>query len=158
VRGKAKLDGFYHRGSLRGDDMPTVAAYILRRNGEMIAMKLQHRTYYSQAWTLVWDERPLVAEPIEAWPQGAIVLSLYASHAGRFKASDSLHGPDAFELGQAETLDSVLAYHGNRPTLWLGVLVRRESPWAEAHRLSDPGADRRPEIPLASIAEYYSSL
>jgi uncharacterized phage-associated protein len=136
-----------------------VAAYVLRRAGEMTAMKLQCLVYYSQAWSLVWDEQPLFEEPIEAWAQGAVVSSLYASHAGRFKVSDWPQGdPDAFELVQAETLDAVLAYYGHRPTLWLGALIRYEAPWAAARRLEDPAMDRRPEISLASMAEYYASL
>ena len=38
-----------------------VAAYILHRAGTMTAMKLQKLVFYSQAWSLVWDEKPLFA-------------------------------------------------------------------------------------------------
>jgi len=44
-----------------------VAAYILKKQGEMSAMKLQKLVYYSQAWSLVWDEKPLFRAQIEAW-------------------------------------------------------------------------------------------
>lgn len=50
-----------------------VAAYILEKKGEMTAWKLQKLVYYSQAWSLVWDQRPLFAERIEAWGQRASV-------------------------------------------------------------------------------------
>ena len=33
-----------------------VAAYILRKQGTLPAMKLQKLVYYSQAWSLVWDD------------------------------------------------------------------------------------------------------
>ena len=36
-----------------------VAAYILAKRGEMTAWKLQKLVYYSQAWSLVWDQRPI---------------------------------------------------------------------------------------------------
>ena len=36
-----------------------VAAYILEKQGEMTTLKLQKLVYYSQAWSLVWDEKPL---------------------------------------------------------------------------------------------------
>ena len=36
-----------------------VAAFILERLGSMTAMKLQKLCYYSHAWHLVWEERPL---------------------------------------------------------------------------------------------------
>jgi uncharacterized phage-associated protein len=40
-----------------------VAQFILERRGEMTAWKLQKLVYYSQAWSLVWDElnRPGIA-------------------------------------------------------------------------------------------------
>jgi uncharacterized phage-associated protein len=41
-----------------------VAAYILRKKGEMTAMKLEKLVYHSQAWSLVWDEEPLFHERI----------------------------------------------------------------------------------------------
>ena len=43
-----------------------VAACILKQKGPMTAMKLQKLLYYSQAWSLVWDEKPLFPERIEA--------------------------------------------------------------------------------------------
>ena len=44
-----------------------VAAYILSKQGDMPAMKLQKLVYYSQAWSLVWDDKPLFRDRIEAW-------------------------------------------------------------------------------------------
>ena len=39
-----------------------VAAYILEKIGSMTTMKLQKLVYYSQAWSLVWDEKRLFEE------------------------------------------------------------------------------------------------
>ena len=50
-----------------------VAAYILERQGSMTTMKLQKLVYYCQAWSLVWDERPLFDESIEAWANGPVL-------------------------------------------------------------------------------------
>ena len=47
-----------------------IAAYILCKQGAMTAMKLQKLVYYSQAWSLVWDDKPLFRERIEAWANG----------------------------------------------------------------------------------------
>ena len=33
-----------------------VAAFIINRQGEMPSIKLQSLVYYSQAWSLVWEE------------------------------------------------------------------------------------------------------
>ena len=35
------------------------AKYILEQSGPMSAMKLQKLCYYSQVWSLVWDDAPL---------------------------------------------------------------------------------------------------
>jgi uncharacterized phage-associated protein len=50
-----------------------VAAYILEQRGPMSAMKLQKLVYYSQAWSLVWEDRPLFREEIQAWASGPVV-------------------------------------------------------------------------------------
>ena len=55
----------------RKSDMPVstldVGRYILRKLGPMGTVKLQKLVCYCQAWSLVWDDRPLFSEPIEAW-------------------------------------------------------------------------------------------
>jgi uncharacterized phage-associated protein len=61
-----------------------VAQYILDNQGAMTATKLQKLCYYSQAWHLVWDERPLFDERIEAWANGPVTRSLYSSHWRQF--------------------------------------------------------------------------
>lgn len=44
-----------------------VAKYILVQRGEMSTMKLQKLCYYCQAWSLVWDDKPLFEEEFQAW-------------------------------------------------------------------------------------------
>ena len=48
------------------------AAYILEKQGAMTAMMLQKLVYYAQAWSLVWDQRPLFGNKIEAWANGPV--------------------------------------------------------------------------------------
>ena len=54
-----------------------VAAYILRKQGPLSAMKLQKLVYYAQAWSTVWDDQPLFSEAVEAWANGPVVRELY---------------------------------------------------------------------------------
>ncbi len=54
-----------------------VAAFILNKRGPMTAMKLQKLVYYSKAWHLVWEDKLLFTEPIEAWANGPVVPELY---------------------------------------------------------------------------------
>src|SRR5680860_208464 len=69
-----------------------VAEYILKETGSMTTMKLQKLVYYSQAWSLVWDEKPLFGEPIEAWANGPVVRALYEAHRGRFQVDTIENG------------------------------------------------------------------
>jgi uncharacterized phage-associated protein len=62
-----------------------VAQFILRRHGPMSAMKLQKLVCYSQAWSLVWDEKRLFPARIEAWANGPVVTKLYQAHRGQFR-------------------------------------------------------------------------
>ena len=55
-----------------------VIAYMLKlKHGAILMMKLHKLIYYAQAWSLVWDEKPLFHETIEAWPSGPVVPVLY---------------------------------------------------------------------------------
>ena len=40
-------------------DVFDVAAYILKKKKALTSMKLQKLVFYAQAWSLVWDEKPL---------------------------------------------------------------------------------------------------
>lgn len=136
-----------------------VAAYILSKQGEMTAMKLQKLVYYSQAWSLVWDEEPLFTDRIEAWANGPVVPALYDLHRGQFKVHSWPKG-DAKKLThkQRESIDAVLGYYGDRSSQWLSDLTHREAPWAEARKGLGPGERGSQVISHASMAEYYASL
>ena len=135
-----------------------VAAYILRKRGEMTAMKLQKLGYYSQAWSLVWDEEPLFPERIEAWTNGPVVPELYRAHKGKFKLASWPKGsPSRLTAQQKKTIDAVLDYYGDRSSQWLSDLTHREAPWGDARKGLEPGDPCRREISHASMAEYYSS-
>ena len=69
-------------------DVFDVAKYILEKQGSMTTMKLQKLVYYSQAWSVVWDEKPIFEERIEAWASGPVVRELYEEHRGMFIISD----------------------------------------------------------------------
>ncbi|MEO6195694.1 MAG: type II toxin-antitoxin system antitoxin SocA domain-containing protein [Thermoanaerobaculia bacterium] len=135
-----------------------VAAYMLRKQGEMTAMKLEKLVYYSQAWSLVWDEEPLFKEGIQAWVNGPVVPALYRCHRGMFKVADWPEGdPDKLSPKQRETIDAVLSYYGNKSSQWLSDLTHREAPWIQARKGLEPGDPCKREISHASMAEYYSN-
>lgn len=136
-----------------------VAAYILAKSGEMTAMKLQKLVYYSQAWSLVWDEEPLFNERIEAWANGPVVPTLYSEHRGQFKVQTWPKGqPERLTPKQRQSIDAVLRYYAGKSSQWLSDLTHREDPWVDARHGLGPGERGSQVISHASMAEYYGSL
>ncbi len=138
-----------------------VAAYILLKSGPMTAMKLQKLVYYAQAWSLVWDDKPLFSERIEAWANGPVVRKLYDAHSGRYRVS-RIGGGFSRKLNreQRDTVDAVLAYYGDKSSQWLSDLSHMEQPWRKTrtrHRLA-AGERGNAVIRYADMAEYYSGL
>lgn len=136
-----------------------VAAYILKEKGAMTAMKLQKLVYYGQAWSLVWDERPIFAESIEAWANGPVVPNLYDWHRGLYNVTNCSKGnADALTDEERATMDAVLQAYGDQTSQWLSDLTHSEEPWKAARKGLAPGQWGRREITHAAMAEYYGAL
>jgi uncharacterized phage-associated protein len=136
-----------------------VAAYIIAKMGEVTSMKLQKLVYYSQAWSVVWDERPLFVEPIEAWANGPVVRALYETHRGQFSLTTWPKGdPGALDEKARGTVDGVLDFYGDKSPQWLSDLTHMEDPWRQAREGLQPGERGEREIPLSSLDEYYGGL
>jgi uncharacterized phage-associated protein len=135
-----------------------VATYILEKLGPMTAMKLQKLVYYSQAWSLVWDEKPLFKSRIEAWANGPVVPDLYKKHRGQFKVMHWEGNSSALSPKQKETIDAVLKFYGDKSSQWLSDLTHQEAPWRKARAGILPGHPGDSVISHASMAEYYSSI
>ena len=136
-----------------------VAAYILNKCERMSAMKLQKLVYYCQAWSLVWDDRPLFPERIEAWANGPVVPDLYEQHRGNFDVCAWPSGnPEHLDAAARETVDAVLKSYSPHSAQWLSDLTHTERPWRDARAGLDDSDRGNHEITLEALAEYYSSL
>ena len=125
----------------------------------MTAMKLQKLVYYAQAWSLVWDEKPLFGEEIRAWANGPVVPRLYDWHRGAFEVTSCLRdNPSILTSEQRETINAVLDFYGNRSSQWLSDLTHQESPWRDARTGLSPGQRGSREIIPAAMVEYYGGL
>lgn len=135
-----------------------VAAYIIDKCGEMTAMKLQKLAYYAQAWHLVWSERPLFEEDIQAWANGPVVYDLYRNHQGQFRVSSWPAG-NASRLtpDEAGSVDAVITAYSPFTAHQLSEMTHREDPWLQARQGLSDGARSNRMITLASMHEYYSS-
>lgn len=137
-----------------------VARYILEKYGSMSAMKLQKLVYYSQAWSLVWDDEPLFEEPIEAWANGPVVPALYEKHRGIFKVDPWRVGGDPSILTdtQRATIDTVCDVCYSLNAQQLSDMTHNEAPWRDAREGLRDGERGHKEITHEAMSEYYSSL
>jgi uncharacterized phage-associated protein len=147
---------------VREGEMATVhdvAAYILRKQGPMSAMKLQKLVYYAQAWHLVWTESLLFEEPIYAWANGPVVKDLYVQHRGKFTVGVWPWGdPDKLSVKEKMSVDAVLDFYGDKSAHWLSELSHREAPWRYAREGLGAGERGSQEITQSSMFEYYDGL
>jgi uncharacterized phage-associated protein len=137
-----------------------VAEYILMRTGEIPAMKLQKLVYYSQAWSLVWDNKPLFMDEIQAWANGPVVPNLYDCHRGEYSVHSGMFNgqPDAIDKDGGETIDAILDLYGDKAPHWLSELTHMEDPWKNARVGYPDGSRSQVTITQGAMAEYYSSL
>lgn len=136
-----------------------IAKYIVKKYGPISAMKLQKLVYYSQAWSLVWEERPLFKNRIEAWAAGPVVPSLYSEHRGRFLITSWPHGDEKKLIeDDRETVDAVVRYYGKTTAQQLSDLTHREAPWVNARKGAPDGVRGNSPISDADLAEYYGSI
>jgi uncharacterized phage-associated protein len=137
-----------------------VAQCILTKMGRMTTWKLQKLCYYSQAWSLVWDEKPLFKDRIEAWANGPVIPALYEKHKGRFYITNIKGNPGKLKKDQIETINAILEVYGDKSSDWLSQLTHSEAPWRLARNRDNLGYGERgnAEIRLDDMAEYYGGL
>ena len=138
-----------------------VAAYILEKCGMMTHLRLQKLVYYAQAWSLVWDEKPLFPDEVEAWANGPVVRRLYDRLRKTFGVDRRILGrgnPEKLSATARETVDAVIKFYGKRSSQYLSDLTHMEDPWRNTREGLAPGERGNRVITHASMAEYYSSL
>lgn len=155
-------DNYIKATGIKGVLMATVfdvAKYILLKSGRMTTVKLQKLVYYCQAWSLVWEEKPLFDEKIEAWMNGPVTPVLFNYHKGKFYISQCRKGNvDNLSTVEKESIDAVLKYYGDKSAQWLIDLTHLEDPWREARAGCAIGEKCKNEITLDSMMNYYSGL
>lgn len=137
-----------------------VAAYVLSKFDRPIStMKLQKLCYYSQGWSLAWDEAPLFSSRIEAWANGPVVYDLYDKHRGKFSVSEWSYGnPSGLADAERETVDAVLEHYGNLTGQQLSDMTHSETPWLEARKHLPLGQRSNAPISTDVMQEYFSAL
>jgi uncharacterized phage-associated protein len=105
-------------------------------------LKLQKLIYYAQAWHLVFNNKPLFNEKIEAWPHGPAVRCIFE----RFKDTSgnitnntdiSLYSSDEecdFCAETEELLERIHRSYGEHSAGYLEALTHSEAPWINARK------------------------
>lgn len=139
-----------------------VARYVVSELNPITTMKLQKLVYYSQAWSLVWDEAPLFDDDFEAWANGPVCRTLYRYHRGLFVLGEDFLSDtvkeDRLTTEQKETIDSVLMFYGDKTPQWLSDLTHQERPWKETRGKLSPGEPSEEVIPKELMQQYYGGL
>ena len=132
-------------------DINVVCDYIIRRsnaaNMPLNVLKLQKLLYYSQAWSLAFNEGPLFDGKFQAWIHGPVNRAIY----DRFSETKSLYSSvldaDAGNLNpmnrlteqQRARIESVLEVYGKFSGSELEAMTHKEDPWIRARN----GLDRK---------------
>ena len=136
------------------------ARYILEKLGSMSTMKLQKLCYYSQAWSLVWDDAELFSEEFEAWANGPVCKELYDATRGMFTVTAKDEPGDSNNLSenQKDSINLVLDYYAKHNAQWLSQLTHMEDPWLQARVNVPAGESSSNIITKESMALYYGGL
>lgn len=110
-----------------------VATYTLEITGQITVMKLHKLVFYCQAWSMVWQGRPIFPEKIIAEGTGPIIKELYEKHSDQFKVGK-------WSLGETKnlcaedrlTVEMICTWYGKFKTNELAALIRSEEPWKSA--------------------------
>ena len=143
-----------------------VANYFLSKlnvneGSSITPLKLQKLVYYAQAWSLVWDDKPLFNEPMEAWAHGPVNSELYNEYKSYgWRGIDPVDGADLnmFTEEQLETMDAVWDGYGDYDGKYLERLTHQEDPWIEARRDCLPGEFCANVISMESMKVYYTKM
>lgn len=145
-----------------------IAQYYLMRaseDGDLITnLKMQKLVYYAYAWVLVRQNLKLFADPIEAWPNGPVVPSLYHD----LKQYKSMPIPDEYISNSAElsdriansnfkdNLDAVYEEYMPKAAFQLVALTHSERPWLEARQGKSATEASSEKIKDSTIRATYS--
>lgn len=137
-----------------------VAKYILYKKERISMWKLQKLCFYSQAWAIVWTEKPLFEEEFEAWSNGPVCPALFEKHKGKFfvEFSDIDGNIDNLTPNEKETIDIVLNDYGNMTPYDLREQTHQEMPWKNARQGIPEGTSSNVTITKESMGAYYGSL
>lgn len=124
--------------------------------------KLQKLLYYAQAWNLVFKNKPLFKEDIEAWVHGPTVPAVYHEYKkyGYSPIVDKkIKAARIKKIPNRDVIDAVWEAYGRKYDAdYLEILAHNEKPWQVAREGVSSGNVSSNVISLDLMKEYYSRL
>jgi uncharacterized phage-associated protein len=121
--------------------------------------KLQKLMFYSQAWSLVLNDKKLIDDKFEAWIHGAAISSLYGRYKkyGFNQIEEEFDESEFDKLAQEEKdlLDTVWSVYGKYDPDYLEVLNHSEEPWQKARQHTSPLKSSNTIISEDEMKRYY---
>lgn len=126
---------------------------------DMTNKKLQKLLFYTQAWSLVLNDKKIINDKFQAWIHGAAIPSVY----GRYKKygfSDIKEEFDPKEFDQLSDsekalLDEVWEVYGKYDPDYLEALNHSEEPWLKARQNTSPLESSQAIISEKDMKVYY---
>lgn len=124
------------------DKTLAVAKYFIHKNNKdglgLTNKKLQKLLYYSQAWSLVLNNKELFKDEIEAWVHGPAIPRIY-QHYKSFSYNDikedvNIKDLDVLSEEEKTLLDSIWKIYGKYDGNYLELLSHSEEPWQVARK------------------------
>jgi uncharacterized phage-associated protein len=133
----------------------TIICLARDRQIDLTNLKLQKLLYYSQAWHLVFEDRVLFDDAIEAWIHGPVVPSVFKRYRDyRWTVIDCDVTP-VQDVMAIRHIKSVLDSYGSFGATQLERLTHRETPWIMARRGIPRDEPSHNVITTDSMKDYY---
>lgn len=130
-------------------------------------LKLQKLLYYTQAWHLAFEGKPLFDGKFEAWVHGPVNRTIF----NRFKDTKMLYSQierqdvenqdaltkDVISLEQQTHIESVLDEYAQFTGAQLEYMTHTEDPWLEARGSLNPAAACSKIISEKTMENYYKA-
>ncbi|NJL82047.1 MAG: SocA family protein [Chloroflexaceae bacterium] len=129
--------------------------------GGVTPLKLQKLLYYAQAWSLVFRNKPLFFEEIQAWVHGPAIPEVYREF--KVYRCNTIHAPGSepncqTTADEQEIVNLVWEAYGRMSAKYLENLTHSEYPWTKARAgLSSNQLSNR-SISLQDMKNYYKSF
>lgn len=127
---------------------------------DMTNKKLQKLLFYTQAWSLVLNNRKIINDQFEAWIHGAAIPSVYGRYK-KFGFSEITEDYDTNEFEsltepEIQLLDEVWDVYGKYDPDYLEELNHSEMPWQKARQNTSPLEASQAKISEVDMKSYYA--